>query len=158
MPHKSSKPIIFYSLLAAGFVFIVVGFIIVYSYSKPAEVPLHGILIAGTTDILTPNMNMGGMANIIIKGSIFNVTITDPVQHIIKSETRRTSDFKYNFTAEREGEHKIEINNIGSSDLHIEGHAQNKLNEIALSGPIMLIITGIIITGLAIRFKNYSLM
>jgi hypothetical protein len=154
MPHKSSKPIIFYSLLAAGFVFIVVGFIIVYSYSKPAEVPLHGILTAGMTDILTPNMNVGGMANIIIKGSIFNVTITDPVEHIIKSETRITSDFKYNFTAEREGEHKIEINNIGSSDLHIEGHAQNKLNEIALSGPIMLIITGIIITGLAIRFKK----
>jgi hypothetical protein len=99
-------------------------------------------------------MNAGGMANIIIKGSIFNVTITDPIQHIIKSETRRTSDFKYNFTAEREGEHKIEINNIGTSDIYIEGHAQNKLNVIALSGPLMLIITGIIITGLAIRFKK----
>jgi hypothetical protein len=154
MSHKSSGLIIFYSLLGAGFMFIVVGIIIVYSYSKPAEVPLHGILNAGMTDILTPNMNMGGMANIIIKGSIFNVTITDPVQHIIKSETRRTSDFKYNFTAEREGEHKIEINNIGTSDLHIEGHAQNKLNVIALSGPLMLIITGIIITGLAIRFEK----
>ena len=154
MSHKSSKLIIFYSLLGAGFLFIVVGIIIVYSYSKPAEVPLHGILNAGTTDILTPNMNMGGMANIIIKGSIFNVTITDPIQHIIKSETRRTSDFKYNFTAEREGEHKIEINNIGTSDIYIEGHAQNKLNVIALSGPLMLIITGIIITGLAIRFKK----
>ena len=154
MSHKSSKLIIFYSLLGAGFIFIVIGIIIVYSYSKPAEVPLHGILNAGMTDILTPNMNAGGMANIIIKGSIFNVTITDPIQHIIKSETRRTSDFKYNFTAEREGEHKIEINNIGSSDLHIEGHAQNNLNKIALSGPVMLIITGIIITGLAIRFKK----
>jgi hypothetical protein len=154
MSHKSSKLIIFYSLLGAGFLFIVVGIIIVYSYSKPTEVSLHGILNAGMTDILTPNMNMGGMANIIIKGSIFNVTITDPVQHIIKSETRRTSDFKYNFTAEREGEHKIEISNIGTSDLHIEGHAQNKLNLIALSGPLMLIITGIIITGLAIRFKT----
>src|SRR5215210_2706780 len=149
MSHKSSKLIIFYSLLGAGFIFIVIGIIIVYSYSKPAEVPLHGILNAGITDILTPNMNAGGMANIIIKGSIFNVTITDPIQHIIKSETRRTSDFKYNFTAEREGEHKIEINNIGSSDLHIEGHAQNNLNKIALSGPTMLIIT-----GLAIRFKK----
>ena len=130
MSHKSSKPIIFYSLLAAGFMFIVIGFIVVYSYSKPAEVPLHGILNAGMTDILTPDMNMGGMANIIIKGSIFNVTITDPVEHIIKSDTRRTSD------------------------LYIEGHAQNKLNVIALSGPLMLIITGIIITGLAIRFKK----
>ncbi|HEX6028794.1 MAG TPA: hypothetical protein VFY64_07125 [Nitrososphaeraceae archaeon] len=154
MSHKSSKPIIFYSLLAAGFMFIIVGFIIVYSYSKPAEVPLHGILNAGMTDILTPNMNMGGMANVIVKGSIFNVTIADPAEHIIKSETRRTSDFKYNFTAEREGEHKIEINNIGTSDLYIEGYAQNKLNVIALSGPLMLIITGIIITGLAIRFKK----
>jgi hypothetical protein len=154
MSHKSSKLIIFYSLLGAGFIFIVIGIIIVYSYSKPAEVPLHGILNVGMTDILTPNMNAGGMANIIIKGSIFNVTITDPVQHIIKSETRRTSDFKYNFTAEREGEHKIEINNIGTSDLNIEGHAQNKLNVIALSGPLMLIITGIIITGLSIRFKK----
>jgi hypothetical protein len=154
MSHKSSKLIIFYSLLGAGFIFIVIGIIIIYSYSKPAEVPLHGILNAGMTDILTPNMNAGVMANIIIKGSIFNVTITDPIQHIIKSETRRTSDFKYNFTAEREGEHKIEINNIGTSDIYIEGHAQNKLNVIALSGPLMLIITGIIITVLAIRFKK----
>ena len=154
MSPKSSKTIIFYSILAAGFMFIIVGPIIVYSYSKPAEVPLHGILNAGMTDILTPNMNMGGMANIIIKGSIFNITITDPAEHIIKSETRRTSDFKYNFTAEREGEHKSEINNIGTSDLYIEGYAQNKLNVIALSGPLMLIITGIIITGLAIRFKK----
>ena len=154
MPRKLSKSIRFYVLLAAGFVFIVIGLIILYSYSKPAEVPLHGSLKAGMTDILTPNMNIGGMANIIIRGSIFNVTITDPVKHIIKSEARRTADFNYNFTAEKEGEHKIEINNIGSSDLYIEGYAQDKLNGIAFSGPVMLIITGIIITGLAMRSKK----
>jgi hypothetical protein len=154
MSGKSSKPIRFYILLAAGFVFIAIGAIILYSYSKPADVPLHAILKAGMTDILTPNMNIGGMANIIVTGSVFNITITDPVEHIIKSEARRTLDFNYNFTAEKEGEHKIEINNIGSSDLYIEGYAQNKLNGIAFSGPIMLIITGIIITGLAIRFKK----
>jgi hypothetical protein len=106
------------------------------------------------TDILTPNMNIGGTADILITGSIFNITITDPVKHTIKSEARRTSDFNYNFTAEKEGDYKIEINNVGSSDLYVEGYAQNKLNGIAFSGPIMLIITGIIITGLAVRFEK----
>ena len=48
--------------------------------------PLHGIIKTGMTDILTPNMNIGGTADIIITGSIFNITITDPVKHIIKSE------------------------------------------------------------------------
>jgi hypothetical protein len=154
MSRKSSRSIRFYILLAAGFVFIVIGGILLYLYSKPAEVPLHGLLKAGMTDILTPNMNIGGMADIIITGSIFNITITDPVKHIIKSESRRISDFNYNFTAKKEGEYTIEINNIGSSDLYVEGYAQNKLNGIALSGPIMLIITGIIILGLAIRFEK----
>jgi hypothetical protein len=154
MSRKSSKSIRFYILLAAGFVFIVIGIILLYSYSQPAEVPLHGILKAGMTDILTPNMNIGGTADIIITGSIFNITITDPVKHTIKSEARRTSYFNYNFTAEKEGDYKIKINNVGSSDLYVEGYAQNKLNGIAFSGPIMLIITGLIITGLAVRFEK----
>jgi hypothetical protein len=153
MSRKSSKSIRFYILLAAGFLFIVIGVILLYSYSQPAEVPLHGILKAGMTDILTPNMNIGGTADIIITGSIFNITITDPVKHTIKSEAR-TSDFNYNFTAEKEGDYKIKINNVGSSDLYVEGYAQNKLNGIAFSGPIMLIITGLIITGLAVRFEK----
>jgi hypothetical protein len=138
MSSKSPKSIRFYILLAAGFVFIVIGVILLYLYSQPVEVSLHGILKAGMTDILTPNMNIGGTADILITGSIFNITITDPVKHTIKSEARRTS----------------EINNVGSSDLYVEGYAQNKLNGIAFSGPIMLIITGIIITGLAVRFEK----
>jgi hypothetical protein len=154
MSSKSPKSIRFYILLAAGFVFIVIGVILLYLYSQPVEVSLHGILKAGMTDILTPNMNIGGTADILITGSIFNITITDPVKHTIKSEARRTSDFDYNFTAEKEGDYKIEINNVGSSDLYVEGYAQNKLNGIAFSGPIMLIITGIIITGLAVRFEK----
>jgi hypothetical protein len=154
MSSKSPKSIRFYILLAAGFVFIVIGVILLYLYSQPVEVSLHGILKAGMTDILTPNMNIGGTADILITGSIFNITITDPVKHTIKSEARRTSDFNYNFTAEKEGDYKIEINNVGSSDLYVEGYAQNKLNGIAFSGPIMLIITGIIITGLAVRFEK----
>ena len=154
MSRKSSRSIRFYILLTAGVIFIVIGVILLYSYSIPAEVPLHGSLKAGMTDILTPNMNIGGTADIIITGSIFNITITDPGKHIIKSQARRTSDFNYNFTAKKEGEYKIEIDNIGSSDLYVEGYAQNKLNGIAFSGPMMLIITGIIIIGLAIRFEK----
>jgi hypothetical protein len=67
MSHKSSKLIIFYSLLGAGFIFIVIGIIIIYSYSKPAEVPLHGILNAGMTDILTPNMNAGQFSMLLLQ-------------------------------------------------------------------------------------------
>jgi hypothetical protein len=155
MPRSLSKPRTFYILLIAGIVFISIGIASILYSNTPLDVPLYETLKPGRMDTLTPNMNIGNAANITITGSTFNVTIKDPNKEIIKSE-HGISVFKDDFTAKKEGEYRVEIKNTGSSELTINGHAKTKVNStIAFSGPMMLIITGIIVTGLSLRFKNY---
>jgi hypothetical protein len=98
-------------------------------------------------------MNVGNTANIKVTGSTFNVTITDPDKKVIKSEYG-ISNFRYNFIAQKEGEHKIEVKNTGDVQLTIEGHAYTKGNPIAFGGQMMLIVTGIIVTGLGLRLRS----
>jgi hypothetical protein len=77
----------------------------------------------------------------------------DPSKQLIKS-VDAMSNFKFNFTAKREGVHTIEIRNIGSSELTVGGHAKTKGNEIAFIGQMMLIITGIVVTGFSLRLTR----
>src|SRR5919202_1451174 len=65
-----------------------------------------------------------------------------------------TSNFAYNLIAKKEGVHRIEIKNVGSSELAIGGHAKTKGSEIAFGGQMMLIITGIIVTGFSLRLRH----
>lgn len=149
-----SKQTTFYAVLAAGIAFIAIGIASVLYTNTPVDVPLNGTLKPGLTDILTPNMNIGNTADILINGSTFNVTITDPNKQIIKFE-HGISDFKYNFVSEKEGVYRIEIKNTGSSELTVGGHAKTKGSEIAFGGQMMLIITGIIVTGLSLRLRSH---
>ena len=151
---RSSKQTTFYAVLAAGIAFIVIGIASVLYNNTPVSVPLKGTLKPGLTDILTPNMNIGNTADILINGSTFNVTITDPNKQIIKFE-HGISDFNYNFSSEKEGVYRIEIKNTGSSELTVGGHAKTKGSEIAFGGQMMLIITGIIVTGLSLRLRRH---
>jgi hypothetical protein len=151
---RSSKQTTFYTVLAAGIAFIVIGIASVLYNNTPVSVPLKGTLKPGLTDILTPNMNIGNTADILINGSTFNVTITDPNKQIIKFE-HGISDFNYNFSSEKEGVYRIEIKNTGSSELTVGGHAKTKGSEIAFGGQMMLIITGIIVTGLSLRLRRH---
>jgi hypothetical protein len=139
--------------LAAGIVFIVIGIASVVYNNTPVDVPLKGTLKPGLTDILTPNMNIGNTADILINGSTFNVTIMDPNKQLIKFE-HGISNFNYNFASEKEGVYGIEIKNTGSSELTVGGHAKTKGSEIAFGGQMMLIITGIIVTGLSLRLRS----
>ena len=81
---------------------------------------------------------------------MFNVIIMDPSKQLIKS-VDAISNFNFSFTAKREGVHRIEIRNIGTSELTVGGHAKTKGSEIAFSGQMMLIITGIVVTGFSLR-------
>jgi hypothetical protein len=151
---RSSKQTTFYTVLAAGIAFIVIGITSVLYNNTPVNVPLKGTLKPGLTDILTPNMNIGNTADILINGSTFNITITDPNKQIIKFE-HGISDFNYNFSSEKQGVYRIEIKNTGSSELTVGGHAKTKGSEIAFGGQMMLIITGIIVTGLSLRLRRH---
>lgn len=143
----------FYALFSAGAAFIVVGAISAFYNSIPVEVPIGNTVQPGNTDILTPNMNVQNTANITITGSTFNVVITDPDGKVIKSGNN-LSDFHYVVVAKNEGEHRITIRNNGNSQLYIEGSAYTKGNPIAFSGQMMLIVTGVIVTGLSLRLKK----
>jgi hypothetical protein len=143
----------FYALFFAGAAFIVVGAISAFYNSIPVEVPIGNTVQPGNTDILTPNMNVQNTANITITGSTFNVVIAGPDDKVIKSGNN-LSDFHYVVVAKNEGEHRITIRNNGYSQLYIEGSAYTKGNPIAFSGQMMLIVTGVIVTGLSLRLKK----
>lgn len=152
MPQLSRKAT-FYAVLAAGIAFIVIGIASVLYNNIPVDVPLTGTIKPSMTDILTPNMNIGNNAHVVINGSVFNVIITDPNKQLMKSADD-VSNFDYNLIAKKEGVHRIEIKNIGTSELAISGHAKTKGNEIAFGGQMMLIITGIIVTGFSLRLRH----
>jgi hypothetical protein len=143
----------FYALFSAGAAFIVVGTISAFYNSIPVEVPIGNTVQPGNTDILTPNMNVQNTANITITGSTFNVVIADPDGKAIKSGNN-LSDFHYVVVAKKDGEHRITIRNNGNSQLYIGGSAYTKGNPIAFSGQMMLIVTGVIVTGLSLRLKR----
>jgi hypothetical protein len=143
----------FYVLLFAGLAFVLVGTISAIYNAIPVEVSIDNTVQPGKIDTLTPNMNIGNTANITITGSTFNVTIVDPNEKIIKSENGIT-DFHYIFVAQKDGEHAITVRNTGNSQMYIEGSAYTKGNPIAFSGQMMLIVTGIIVTGLSLRLRN----
>ena len=148
-----SKRKAFYAVFFAGIAFIIIGAISAIYTSIPVNVPIDNTIEPAKTDLLTPNMNAGNSANIKIYGSTFNVTISDPDKKIIKSENG-ISDFRYNFIAQKDGVHEIEVKNTGDAVVTIEGHAYTKGNSIAIGGQMMLIVTGIIVTGLGLRLRS----
>ena len=104
------------------------------------------------TDILTPIMNTGSKAKITINGSRFDFAVYGPDKEIILSVKNMTY-FDYDLVANKSGEFRFEIKNIGTSSLNIMGSADTKASPLALGAAMMLIITGIIVAGLGIRSK-----
>jgi hypothetical protein len=143
----------FYALLAAGLSFIFIGTASAVYNSIPLEVPIDNTIQPNKTDIITPNMNIGNTANITVKGSLFNITITDPDRKVIRSDNE-SSYFQYLLVAQKEGEYTVTVENVGDSQLNIIGSAYTKGNPIAFSGQLMLVITGVIVTGLGLKLKN----
>ncbi|MFL6474505.1 MAG: hypothetical protein ACJ70N_06495 [Nitrososphaera sp.] len=145
---------VFYITIAAGIVFIAIGAASSVYSNIPVDVPLDNTIKPGTQDVITPDMNTGNTASLSVSGDTFNIEIKDPDGQVIES-TSGNSTFSYDLTAQKAGQHSITINNTGSSDLTIVGHAQTKASPLGLSGALMLVITGIITIGLGLRFRHH---
>lgn len=148
----ASRSRIFYILLGAGISFIVIGSASALYTLTPVPVSLNGTVEAGQSDTLTPSMNVGNPVALSVTGSNSSIEIVDPENEVIRSVTN-ISDFRFNFTAQKEGQYLISIENLGSSDLYIAGSAFTKGSQIAFGGQLMLIVTGIIVLGLGLRAK-----
>jgi hypothetical protein len=144
---------VFYAALAAGIAFIAIGAASSIYANTAVDVRLDNTVRPGTSDIITPDMNVGNTASIMVSGSTFDIKIQEPDGQMIRSESNATS-FSYDLTAQKAGEYRIEIVNVGSTDLTVSGHAQTKSSPLGLSGALMLMVTGIIVLGLSLRFKN----
>jgi hypothetical protein len=143
----------FYAAIAAGAIFIAIGIASsIYAY-QPVDVRLDNTLKPGLSDDITPDMNMGNTASIVVSGSTFEIKIEDPDKQVITSKNNITS-FSYDLTAEKSGEYHFGIKNTGSTNLTIAGHAQTKESPLGLSGALMLLVTGVIVVGLGLRFSR----
>jgi len=143
----------FYITMAAGIAFIAIGTASSVYSNIPVDVSLDNTIKPGAQDVITPDMNVGNTVSLSVSGDKFNVEIRDPDGQLIES-TSGNSTFSYDLTAQKAGQHRITINNTGSSDLTITGHAQTKASPLGLSGALMLVITGIITIGLGLRFRR----
>jgi hypothetical protein len=145
--------LLFYAAMAAGIAFIVIGAASSIYTNTVVDVSLDNTVRPGTQDIITPDMNVGSTASIMVSGSMYNITIKEPDGQVIRSEGNASSG-SYDLTATKAGEYRIEIMNVGNTDLVISGHAQTKSSPLGLSGALMLVVTGVIVIGLGLRFRN----
>lgn len=143
----------FYSAMAAGVAFIVIGVASSIYTNTVVNVPLDNTVRPGLSDIITPEMNVGSTASIMVSGSTFNITIADPDRQLIRSESNIT-DFNYDLTAQKAGEYRIQIVNTGSTDLTVSGYTGTKSSPLGLSAALMLVVTGVIVIGLGMRFRS----
>lgn len=143
----------FYAAIAAGAIFIAIGIASSIYANQPVDVRLDNTLKPGLSDDITPDMNVGNTASITVSGSTFDIKIEDPDRQVITSKSNATS-FNYDLTAQKAGEYHIGIKNTGSTNLAIAGHAQTKESPLGLSGALMLLVTGIIVIGLGLRFSR----
>jgi hypothetical protein len=148
-----SRSLYFYGLLIAGIVFIAIGIISIYYSNSSVKVDVDGIIKPNAVDILSPNMEKGDSAVISVSGSLFNMSILYPNKTDV-TLTESSSAYSFNLTAAQNGEYFIEINNLGDSDILVDGYAFTKGNNLSLIGQIMLIITGIVIAALGIRTRK----
>lgn len=144
----------FYFAMSAGIAFIAIGAASSIYSNTAVDVPLDNTVRPGASDIITPDMNKGNVASITVTGSKFNIKIEDPEGQVIRSESNITS-FSYDLSAQKAGEYRVEIINTGSTDLVVTGHAQTKSSPLGLSGALMLIVTGVIVIGLGLRFRRH---
>lgn len=144
----------FYLMLAAGAAFIVIGIASSVYSGVAVEVSLDGTVRPGFTDELSPEMEVGNTASLAVGGgSTFDIAITDPDGQVLGNQTG-ISSFSYELTAQKAGEYRFVIENTGDEDLQITGRAQTKASPLGFSGPMLLVVTGIIVVGLGLRFRN----
>jgi hypothetical protein len=141
---------VFYISIAAGIVFIAIGIASSIYSNIPVDVPLDNTIRPGAVDVITPDMNVESTATVSVSGNAFHIEIKDPDGQVIESRSGN-----YDLTAQKAGQHRITINNTGTSDLTIGGSAETKSSPIGVTGALMLVVTGIITIGLGLRFRRH---
>jgi hypothetical protein len=140
-------------MIAAGAVFITVGVASALYSGVAVAVPLDNTLRPGLTDEITPNMDNGSQLSIHVTGSTFDFTASDPDRTALVSVANQT-DFRYELTADKPGTYRVTIQNTGDSDVTITGTTHTKAGPFGFAGPMMLIITGVIVAGISLRFRR----
>jgi hypothetical protein len=139
-------------MMAAGAAFIAIGIASALYSGVAVEVPLDGTVSPGLTDELSPEMDVGNMLSMQASGSTFDVDVYDPEGNVIASEDG-LSNFTYELTADKAGEYRILLQNTGDENVQITGTTQTKSSALASIGPLLLVVTGIIVVGLGLRFR-----
>jgi hypothetical protein len=149
-----SKKVSLIIFLAAGGIFIAIGFVSIIDSNIPRFVQVSEIIKPNQTGIFTPDMNTGNTANIFFNKSTALVVITDPNNAVILNKTQNNNIFNETIKAEKDGKYKILISNKGKTNLDLRLGAFSKASPIAFSGQMMLVITGVIIVGLGFRMRK----
>lgn len=145
-------------MMAAGAAFIAIGIASTLYSNVAVEVPLDGTVSPGLTDEISPEMDIGNTLSMQVQGSAFEVNVYDPDGELIASQNSATSEqdlanYTYELTATKAGEYRILVENTGDETVQITGTAQTKSGALASIGPMLLIVTGIIVIGLGLRFR-----
>ena len=149
-----SKKVSLITFLAAGGIFIAIGFVSIIDSNIPRFVQVSEMIKPNQTGVFTPDMNTGNTANIFFNKSTALVVITDPNNAVILNKTQNNNIFNETIKAEKDGKYKILISNKGKTNLDLNLGAFSKASPIAFSGQMMLVITGVIIVGLGFRMRK----
>ena len=139
--------------MPAGAAFIVIGVASSVYSGVVVDVPLDNTVGPGITDEISPDMEIGNTASLVVGGSTFDVEITAPDGEVLRNQTG-ISSLCYELTAQKAGEYRFIIENTGDEDLQITGTPRQRETR---SGPwrlCSLAVTGIIVVGLSLRFRN----
>lgn len=140
----------------AGFVFIGIGIASIIDSYTPRFVEITETIDPNQSEVFTPDMNAGNIANIYINGSGSRVVVLDPSSNLILNKTDVNGIFNETITSEIDGKYRIQVVNNGNNTLNLSLGAFSKVSPIAFSGQMMLIITGIVVLGLGIRTRMQS--
>ena len=110
-----SKKVSLIIFLAAGGIFIAIGFVSIIDSNIPRFVQVSEIIKPNQTGIFTPDMNTGNTANIFFNKSTALVVITDPNNAVILNKTQNNNIFNETIKAEKDGKYKILITNTGKN-------------------------------------------
>ncbi len=88
-----------------------------------------------------------------ITGDAFDVTLESPADGLQIPLTSHKKQVTLDWIHLADGDTRIEIQNTGNSDLHVEATFQVTTDPIFLTYDIMVAITGVVVIGLSLNFS-----
>ncbi len=88
-----------------------------------------------------------------ITGDAFDVKLETPANGLQVPLTPHTKEVKFSWIHLADGDTRIEIQNTGNSDLHVEATFQVTIDPILITYDIMVAITGVVVIGLSAGFS-----